>query len=280
MVRVLEVNPSVYGLLLVCTGRNRPSPSIAFCLAEEYAESHFAVGPVEQETLGDPRNEFTRILKWLRSREFTGIAYVHRMQSAKAPGLAYSFQVKWRSSADMLNSLRKYSTGSDMTTVHSITDLRQRQPVIVGDHQGDPHSRSETVSTRVWMEEFQALEGLYNAPANCSPKLRYPDLISGCVSLIFDGLDPVNHIFTFLHTKLVLRDQETARRQEDIWRPQYLLLLALQKSERNRHPHPQFKLDHFTTACVALALVEPRAAQRISDYARRNIAQRAASRVM
>ena len=167
-----------------------------------------------------------------------------------------------------------------MTTVHSITDCHQRQPVIVGDPQGKSHSRGETVATRVWIEEFQALERLYGAPANCSPKLRYPDLISGCVSLIFDGLDPVNHIFTFLHTKLVLRDQETARRQEDIWRLQYLLLLALQKSERNRHPHPQFNLDHFTTACVALALEEPRAAQKVFDYARRNIAQRAASRAI
>lgn len=167
-----------------------------------------------------------------------------------------------------------------MTTVHSITDLPQHRPVISVDQQGDPHSRGETVATRVWIDEFQALECLYSAPANCSPKLRYPDLISGCVSLVFDGLDPINRIFTFLHTRLVLRDQETARRQEDIWRPQYLLLLALQKSEQNRHPHPQFKLDHFTTACVALALEEPRAAQKVFEYARRNIAQRAASRAL
>jgi hypothetical protein len=149
-----------------------------------------------------------------------------------------------------------------------------------GDQQCDPHGRNETVATRVWIEEFLALEGLYSAPINCSPKLRYPDLISGCVSLVFDSLDPANRIFTFLHTKLVLRDQETARRQEDIWRPQYLLLLALQKSERNRHPHPQFKLDHFTTACVALALEEASAAQKVYDYARRNIAQRAAAHAM
>ena len=167
-----------------------------------------------------------------------------------------------------------------MSTVHSITDLPQCLGVISADQQGDPHRRGETVATRVWIDEFQALECLYSAPANRSPKLRYPDLISGCVSLVFDGLDPVNRIFTFLHTKLVLRDQETARRQEDIWRPQYLLLLALQKSEQNRHPHPQFKLDHFTTACVALALEEPRAAQKVFEYARRNIAQRAAARVL
>lgn len=144
----------------------------------------------------------------------------------------------------------------------------------------DAQGRSDTVTTRVWLEEFQALEALYTDAANCSPKLRYPDLISGCVSLVFDGRDPVQRIFTFLHTQLVLRDQETVRRQEDMWRTQYQLLLAMQKSEWNRHPHPQFKLDHFTTACVALAMEEPRAAQKVFDYARRNIAQRAAAHMM
>jgi hypothetical protein len=167
-----------------------------------------------------------------------------------------------------------------MTTLRSITDLPQSRGVTSSDQQGALLSRGETVATRVWIDEFQALECLYSAPANCSPKLRYPDLISGCVSLVFDGLEPVNRVFTFLHTKLVLRDQETARRQEAIWRPQYLLLLALQKSDQNRHPHPQFKLDHFTTACVALALEEPHAAQRVFDYARRNIAQRAAASLL
>lgn len=166
-----------------------------------------------------------------------------------------------------------------MDTVRSFTDHSQH-PLIASSANCETQRRADTVATRVWIEEFQALEVLYSDAGNCSPKLRYPDLISGCVSLVFDGLDPVNRVFTFLHTKLVLRDQETARRQEAIWRPQYLLLLALQKSEHNRHPHPQFKLDHFTTACVALALEEPRAAQRVFDYARRNIAQRAAASLL
>lgn len=167
-----------------------------------------------------------------------------------------------------------------MDTVRSFTDHSQHQPLIASSANCETQRRADTVATRVWIEEFQALEVLYSDAGNCSPKLRYPDLISGCVSLVFDGLDPVTRVFTFLHTKLVLRDQETARRQEAIWRPQYLLLLALQKSEQNRHPHPQFKLDHFTTACVALALEEPRAAQRVFDYARRNIAQRAAASLL
>lgn len=178
----------------------------------------------------------------------------------------------------MLNSLRNRPIGSDMTTMNSMTEFPQHHRAIADNHQGDSHGHGETVATRVWIEEFRALESLYNAPANRSPKLRYPDLISACVSLVFDGLDPSTRIFTFLHTKLVLRDQETARRQEDMWWPQYALLLALQKSELNRHPHPQFKLDHFTTACVALALEDSNFSQEVFYYARRNIAQRAASR--
>lgn len=167
-----------------------------------------------------------------------------------------------------------------MDNVRSFIDQPQHQQLVAHSANSETQRRADTVATRVWIEEFQALEALYSDAGNCSPKLRYPDLISGCVSLVFDGLDPVNRVFTFLHMKLVLRDQETARRQEAIWRPQYMLLLALQKSEQNRHPHPQFKLDHFTTACVALALEERHAAQRLFDYARRNIAQRAAASLL
>ncbi|MBB3122183.1 hypothetical protein [Pseudoduganella violacea] len=135
----------------------------------------------------------------------------------------------------------------------------------------------DIVGTRIWLDEFNLLEVLYNDVGNCSPKLRYPDLISACVSVVFEDADPAVRIFGFLHTQLVLRDQETARRQESMWRMQYRQLLALQKSELNRHPHPQFKLDHFTTGCVALAMQASNAKARIFDHARRNIALRAAA---
>jgi hypothetical protein len=132
-----------------------------------------------------------------------------------------------------------------------------------------------TVATRVWLEEYNWLEALYNDTANCSPKLRFPDLISACVSLVFDGPVPERRIFTFLHQQLVLRDQATMRRREDMWREQYALLLALQKSDQNRHPHPQFKLDHFTTACIALVMTQEGAKAKLFEQARRNIARRA-----
>ncbi|SFV16724.1 hypothetical protein [Pseudoduganella namucuonensis] len=133
-----------------------------------------------------------------------------------------------------------------------------------------------TVVTRVWQEEYNWLEAHYNDAANCSPKLRFPDLISACVSLVFDGPAPERRIFTFLHQHLVLRDQQTTRRREEMWREQYALLLALQKSEQNRHPHPQFKLDHFTTACVALVMAEGGAKAKLFEQGRHNIARRAA----
>ena len=163
-----------------------------------------------------------------------------------------------------------------MTTAYVSIDhkprLRPRDPVAM-----PTDARSgDTVGTRVWLDEFTWLETLFNDAANRSPKLRYPDLISACVSLVFNAPMPERRIFAFLHTQLVLRDQETARRQEDMWRVQYQLLLALQKSEQNRHPHPQFKLDHFTTACVALAMEEQGAKEKLFEQARRNIAQRAA----
>jgi hypothetical protein len=138
----------------------------------------------------------------------------------------------------------------------------------------EPHYPS-TVATRVWLDEFTWLESLYNDVGNSSPKLRYPDLISACVSLVFNRSGADLRVFSFLHTRLVMRDQGTARRQEEMWREQYELLLALQKSEQNRHPHPQFKLDHFTTACVALAMEEEDAKQKLFEQARRNIARRA-----
>ncbi|WP_256081018.1 hypothetical protein [Massilia sp. YIM B04103] len=138
-------------------------------------------------------------------------------------------------------------------------------------------AQADTVGTRIWIEEFNLLETLYNDASNCSPKLRYPDLISACVSVVFDDPEPAIRVFGFLHTQLVLRNQETARRQEAMWRLQYQQLLTLQKSDLNRHPHPQFKLDHFTTCCVALAMQAKDAKMRIFEHARRNIAVRAAA---
>ncbi len=90
------------------------------------------------------------------------------------------------------------------------------------------------------------------ASDNVSPTFRFPDLISACVSLVFVQDDAPARIFDFLGTQLVLRPPLTPRRRESMWRPQYDLLLAVQRSPANRHPNPKFQLDQLTTACVAL----------------------------
>jgi hypothetical protein len=137
--------------------------------------------------------------------------------------------------------------------------------------------RGETIATRVWQEEYASLQTIYASVDNVSPTFRLPDLISACVSLVFQEPSPAALIFHFLHTRLVLRDPDSPRRQEEMWMPQYLMLLDLQRSRANYHPHPQFKLDHFTTACIALVLATSDATHRILEQARRNTAQRAAA---
>lgn len=135
--------------------------------------------------------------------------------------------------------------------------------------------KEDTIETRVWLEEYMYLQSLYSSAQNCSPKFRLPDLISACVSVVFREKNPEEQIFTFLHTEIVMRDPDSPRRQEAMWRPQYHLLLQLQKSPANGHPNPQFKLDHFTTTCVALAADKDDAKRRIFEQARRNTLERA-----
>lgn len=132
-----------------------------------------------------------------------------------------------------------------------------------------------TVTTLVWMDEYEQLERLYHDADNHSPKFRTPDLISACVSLVFTERDAAEMVFRHVHTRLLLRDLDTPRHTAAIWRPQYELLLALQRSPRNRHPNPQFNLDHFTTACVHLALARENAKRQIFEHARHNTARRA-----
>lgn len=133
----------------------------------------------------------------------------------------------------------------------------------------------ETIATRVWLDEYVYLQAVYASAENCSPKFRLPDLISACVSIVFQDKEPGQQIFNFLHTEIIMRDPDSPRRQEAMWRAQYELLLRLQKSPANGHPHPQFKLDHFTTACIALAAFKDDAKQRIFAQARHNTLARA-----
>jgi hypothetical protein len=96
------------------------------------------------------------------------------------------------------------------------------------------------------------------------------------VSLVFLHDDAPARIFDFLGTQLVLRPPLTPRRRESMWRPQYELLLAVQRSPANRHPNPKFQLDQLTTACVALCCQHEGADTLVLRQARLNMADRAA----
>ena len=132
----------------------------------------------------------------------------------------------------------------------------------------------DVIETRLWLEEHDWLYRLLRSEENVSPTFRFPDLISACVSLVFLHDDAPARIFDFLGTQLVLRPPLTPRRRESMWRPQYELLLAVQRSPANRHPNPKFQLDQLTTACVALCRAEDGSGAGILRQARRNMAER------
>jgi hypothetical protein len=134
----------------------------------------------------------------------------------------------------------------------------------------------DTIETRLWLEEHEWLYGLLRSNVNVSPTFRLPDLISACVSLMFLHDDAATRIFDFLGTQLVLRSPNTPRRRESMWREQYELLLAVQRSPANRHPHPKFQLDQLTTACVALCRQFEDPDALVLRQARLNMAERSA----
>lgn len=139
-----------------------------------------------------------------------------------------------------------------------------------------PGEHPDTVETRLFLDEHEWLYGLLRSDDNTSPTFRFPDLISACVSLVFEADDAPGRIFGFLGTQLVLRAPKTPRRRESMWRPQYELLQAVQRSPANRHPNPKFQLDQLTTACVALCRQHEGADTLVLRQARLNMADRAA----
>ena len=133
----------------------------------------------------------------------------------------------------------------------------------------------DTVETRLWLEEHQWLHALLRSDTNVAPTFRMPDLVSACVSLVFLQAGAPARIFAVLGTQMVLRSPLTPRRRESLWRAQYDLLLTVQRSAANRHPHPKFQLDQLTTACVALCQAMPGAEGLVLRQSRLNMAERA-----
>ena len=133
---------------------------------------------------------------------------------------------------------------------------------------------TETVKTRLWVEEYDWLYRLRKSDENVSPTFRFPDLISACVSIVFSAATGADELFGYMRSQLVLRDHQTARREESLWFPQYTLLLRAQRSPANRHPKPMFQLDQLTTGCVALARTGGEHGRQVLLQARVNMAAR------
>ena len=77
-----------------------------------------------------------------------------------------------------------------------------------------------------------------------------------CLAVFHDD-DAADLIFDYLRSELVLRNPNTTRRREAMWKAQYNLLLALQRSRANKHPYPQFQLDQFTAHSASHSLGSP-----------------------
>jgi hypothetical protein len=52
-------------------------------------------------------------------------------------------------------------------------------------HPVEAKRQEDTIDTYVWTDEYDFLRSLYDSADNTSPKFRFPDLISACVSLVF-----------------------------------------------------------------------------------------------
>jgi hypothetical protein len=133
---------------------------------------------------------------------------------------------------------------------------------------------SDTVETRLWLEEHDWLYALLRRSDNVAPTFRMPDLLSACVALVYGQPHPAERIFCFMGTELVLRSPTALRRRESLWRAQFELLHDLQCSPLNRHPHPKFQLDQLTTACVALCRLHDGSGAAVLLQARRSMVER------
>ncbi len=169
---------------------------------------------------------------------------------------------------------RPHAFAASPGTAATATPMPPPRTAPGGRAEGDSPN-ADTIETRLWLQEHQWLQSVLHSGANAAPTFRMPDLVSACVSLVFLHEGAPERIFSVLASDLVLRPPLTPRRRESLWRAQYELLLAVQRSPANRHPNPRFQLDHLTTACVALCQAMPGAESLVLRQSRLNMAERA-----
>ena len=141
----------------------------------------------------------------------------------------------------------------------------------------DRDEHTPTVQTRVWVEEHGWLHRIFKSPDNTSPKFRFPDLLSACVSLSVTSDEGQRRLVEYLVTQLTRRDPRTERRSCDIWSAQFDQLMQAHRAPWNRFPNPMFELDHLTTACVAIAMALPDSETVVLRQARLNLLARASA---
>jgi len=138
----------------------------------------------------------------------------------------------------------------------------------------DRHERHSTVQTRVWIQEHDWLHHVFKSADNSSPRFRFPDLLSACVTLVMGSEDCQRRLSGYLASQLALRDPKTERRSCDIWTVQFEQLVAAHGAPWNRFPNPMFDLDQLSTACVALAMSQPDGEAMVLRQARLNLLAR------
>lgn len=136
---------------------------------------------------------------------------------------------------------------------------------------------SSTVSTSVWIEEHEALHRLFKSPGNSSPKFRFPDLLSACVSLVLGEADGQRQLIAYLTSRHLQRHPKTRRRSCQIFQAQFDQAMSAHRADWNRFPNPCFDLDQILTGCVLVALEAENGASRVLQRARDNLQARSVS---
>lgn len=118
----------------------------------------------------------------------------------------------------------------------------------------DCNVRRPPVQSDIWIEEYGWLNRLFKSPGKKSPTLRFPDLLSACVSPAFRVTPCEHRLIQYLVVQLTLRNPTTERRSCDIWALQYEPVMLAHRAPWNRFPNPMCVLSQITMACMAMAM--------------------------
>lgn len=134
-----------------------------------------------------------------------------------------------------------------------------------------------TVQTGLWVPEHDWLYAVMRMPANTAPRFRLIDLASACITLALGPAGSEQRVADYLASRLARRDPRTRRRGCEVWAEQFELIRRAHRARWNSYPNPMFEFDHLVTACVAVVMELPDAAQQALAQARSNWCDRVGS---